>query len=245
MGTPAPIGGKSAEDYADDYTDPELRERLKEEIKAGDRGGKPGQWSARKSQLLTHEYEAQGGGYRHEGERTESQRHLSEWTKQDWHTADGGDRVRGSDGTSRYLPDAAWQLLSDEEKRATDRRKEGRTSSTSATPTRRRRPARPPNWSTSLRPRHAGGSGRCPATPSSTAPSGPSANWAGAARRCWRRSSAAATAPDPTAAACVDPVPATGQPRRSVPNRAQLSSMAACAAGEAAPMSKNPWIMPS
>ena len=37
--------------------------------------------------------------------------------------ADGGDRARGSDGTSRYLPDAAWQLLSDEEKRATDRRK--------------------------------------------------------------------------------------------------------------------------
>jgi hypothetical protein len=125
VGIPAPMSGKSAEDYTDDYTDPELRERLKEEIKAGDRGGKPGQWSARKSQLLTHEYEAQGGGYRHEGERTESQRHLSEWTKQDWHTADGGDRARGSDGTSRYLPDAAWQLLSDEEKRATDRRKEG------------------------------------------------------------------------------------------------------------------------
>ena len=117
------MSGKSAEDYADDYTDPELRERLKEEIKAGDRGGRPGQWSARKSQLLTHEYEAHGGGYRHEGERTASQQHLREWTEQEWHTADGGDRARGSDGTSRYLPDAAWQLLSDEEKRATDRRK--------------------------------------------------------------------------------------------------------------------------
>ncbi|SHN76157.1 hypothetical protein SAMN05660350_02388 [Geodermatophilus obscurus] len=117
------MSGKSAEDYADDYTDPELRERLKEEIKAGDRGGGPGQWSARKSQLLTREYEANGGGYRHEGERTASQQHLQEWTEQEWHTADGGDRARGSDGTSRYLPDAAWQLLSDEEKRATDRRK--------------------------------------------------------------------------------------------------------------------------
>ena len=49
------MSGKSAEDYAADYTDPELRARLKEEIKAGDRGGKPGRWSARKSQLLTHE----------------------------------------------------------------------------------------------------------------------------------------------------------------------------------------------
>ncbi|RBY75491.1 hypothetical protein DQ238_19635 [Geodermatophilus sp. TF02-6] len=119
------MSGKSADDYAEDYTDPELRARLKEEIKAGDRGGKPGQWSARKSQLLTHEYEAHGGAYRHEGERTASQRHLQEWTAQEWHTADGGDRARSSDGTSRYLPDAAWQLLSDEEKRATDRRKKG------------------------------------------------------------------------------------------------------------------------
>ncbi|SDY77625.1 hypothetical protein SAMN05660209_03686 [Geodermatophilus africanus] len=123
MGTPAAMSGKSAEDYAEDYTDPELRARLKEEIKAGDRGGRPGQWSARKSQLLTHEYEAHGGGYRHEGERTAAQRHLEEWTEQEWHTADGGDRARGADGTSRYLPDAAWQLLSDAEKRATDSRK--------------------------------------------------------------------------------------------------------------------------
>lgn len=34
-----------------DYTDPQLRARLKDEIQAGDRGGKPGQWSARKAQL--------------------------------------------------------------------------------------------------------------------------------------------------------------------------------------------------
>ncbi|MGY1738239.1 hypothetical protein [Geodermatophilus sp. SYSU D00684] len=119
------MSGRSAEDYARDYTDPELRERLKEDIKAGDRGGRPGQWSARKSQLLTHEYEAAGGGYRHEGERSESQRHLQEWTRQDWRTADGGDRARGEGGTKRYLPHAAWELLSDEEKRATDARKRG------------------------------------------------------------------------------------------------------------------------
>ena len=43
------------------YTDPELRQRIKDEIVKGDKGGKPGQWSARKSQLLAHEYEAQGG----------------------------------------------------------------------------------------------------------------------------------------------------------------------------------------
>ncbi len=117
------MSGKSADDYAEDYTDPELRERLKEEIKAGDRGGRPGQWSARKSQLLTHEYEAQGGGYRHEGERTDSQRHLQQWTEQDWHTAGGSADARDGAQTSRYLPDAAWELLTDEEKRATERRK--------------------------------------------------------------------------------------------------------------------------
>lgn len=30
------------------YTDPELRDEIKEEVQAGDKGGKPGQWSARK-----------------------------------------------------------------------------------------------------------------------------------------------------------------------------------------------------
>ncbi len=115
--------GKTRDDYAETYTDPELRERLKEEIKAGGKGGRPGQWSARKSQVLVRAYEDAGGGYRHEGERTASQQHLQEWTGQDWHTADGGDRARDADGTKRYLPDAAWRLLSDEEKAATDSRK--------------------------------------------------------------------------------------------------------------------------
>ncbi|RBY90255.1 hypothetical protein DQ244_12380 [Blastococcus sp. TBT05-19] len=119
------MSGKTAGDYADDYTEPELRAQLLEEIKAGDRGGRPGQWSARKSQLLTAEYEKAGGGYVHAGERTEAQQHLAEWTEQDWRTADGDARARHGDGTSRYLPDAAWQLLTDEERRATDREKKG------------------------------------------------------------------------------------------------------------------------
>ena len=118
------MSGKSAEDYVADYTDPELRERLKEEIKGGDRGGRPGQWSARKSQLLTHEYEAAGGGYRHQGERTGSQRHLQQWTEQEWHTADGRTDARDGDTTHRYLPDAAWQLLTDRERAATERAKQ-------------------------------------------------------------------------------------------------------------------------
>ncbi|HEY0111299.1 MAG TPA: hypothetical protein VGB67_16790, partial [Fibrella sp.] len=79
--------GKSSK-KDDNYTDPALRERLKEEIKAGEKGGKEGQWSARKAQLLTHEYEKEGGGYK-EDKKTESQKQLTEWTDQDWKTADG------------------------------------------------------------------------------------------------------------------------------------------------------------
>ena len=119
-----PMSGKAAEDYADDYTEPELRERLKEEIKAGDRGGRPGQWSARKSQLLTQEYEKHGGGYRHPGERTASQEHLRQWTDQEWQTADGEAEARDGGRTRRYLPEAAWELLSEDEKKATDARKQ-------------------------------------------------------------------------------------------------------------------------
>ena len=117
------MSGKTAEDYADDYTDPELRARLKDELKAGDRGGRPGQWSARKSQLLVTEYERQGGGYRHSGERTGSQEHLQHWTEQDWHTVDGGAEARDGAHTVRYLPDAAWQLLSPAEQADADRAK--------------------------------------------------------------------------------------------------------------------------
>ena len=119
----ARMSGKTAEDYQDDYTEPELRARLKEKIKAGDRGGRPGQWSARKSQLLTSEYEKHGGGYRHAGERTGAQQHLEEWTEQDWHTVGGTAEARGEDGTSRYLPDAAWRLLTPQEQQATESRK--------------------------------------------------------------------------------------------------------------------------
>ncbi|MGI4870153.1 MAG: hypothetical protein ACRYFX_03125 [Janthinobacterium lividum] len=45
------------------YSDPALRERLKAEIQASAKGGEPGTWSARKSQLLTLAYQKAGGGY--------------------------------------------------------------------------------------------------------------------------------------------------------------------------------------
>ena len=55
---------KSRVNEAGNYTKPSMRKRLFEKIKAGCRGGKPGQWSARKAQLLAKEYKAAGGGYK-------------------------------------------------------------------------------------------------------------------------------------------------------------------------------------
>lgn len=55
---------KSRVNEAGNYTKPTLRKRLFEQIKAGSKGGAPGQWSARKAQLLASEYRKAGGGYK-------------------------------------------------------------------------------------------------------------------------------------------------------------------------------------
>lgn len=55
---------KSRVNEAGNYTKPTVRKRLFEKIKNGDKGGKPGQWSARKAQMLVKQYEDKGGGYR-------------------------------------------------------------------------------------------------------------------------------------------------------------------------------------
>ena len=55
---------KSTVNKAGNYTKPTMRKRLFEKIKAGTKGGKAGQWSARKAQLLAKEYKAKGGSYK-------------------------------------------------------------------------------------------------------------------------------------------------------------------------------------
>ena len=55
---------KSTVNQAGNYTKPTLRRRLFNEIKRGSKGGAPGQWSARKAQLLAQRYKKAGGGYR-------------------------------------------------------------------------------------------------------------------------------------------------------------------------------------
>ena len=104
------------------YTDPDLRERIKAEVLAGDKGGRPGQWSARKAQLVAAEYKRQGGGYTTDKEHEPEQaRHLDRWTAEEWQTADGGTRARDGDHTHRYLPKQAWEQLSPEEREEADR----------------------------------------------------------------------------------------------------------------------------
>ena len=55
---------KSRVNEAGNYTKPTMRKRLFQKIKAGSKGGAPGQWSARKAQMLAKQYKAKGGGYR-------------------------------------------------------------------------------------------------------------------------------------------------------------------------------------
>ena len=61
---PAKKKTKSRGTEAGNYTKPTMRKRLFNKIKAGGKGGKPGQWSARKAQMLASQYKKAGGGYR-------------------------------------------------------------------------------------------------------------------------------------------------------------------------------------
>ena len=55
---------KSTVNKAGNYTKPGMRNRIFNSIMAGSKGGKPGQWSARKAQMLAKRYKAAGGGYK-------------------------------------------------------------------------------------------------------------------------------------------------------------------------------------
>lgn len=112
----------SKDNYEQKYTKPNLRRQLKDEIMQSDKGGKPGQWSARKSQLLVQEYEKQGGGYQNNN-KDEAAKSLEEWGEQDWQTQDG--KTARQDGkTKRYLPKEVWQKLSKAEKQEAEKIKQ-------------------------------------------------------------------------------------------------------------------------
>ena len=55
---------KTGVNAAGNYTKPTMRKRLYNKITAGRKGGRAGQWSARKAQMLARQYKAKGGGYK-------------------------------------------------------------------------------------------------------------------------------------------------------------------------------------
>ena len=90
-------------------TNPKLWESVKQRIMAGDRGGDPGEWSARKAQLAVSEYKKEGGGY--SGKKAAGNS-LAKWAKEDWGTKSG--EPSGETG-ERYLPKEARESLTSEE----------------------------------------------------------------------------------------------------------------------------------
>src|SRR4051812_13016109 len=95
----AGVGGRARR------SDPGLWDRIKARVTADDKGGRGGQWSARKAQLAVQEYKRAGGGSL--GPKTPDN-HLARWTREDWGTRSG---ARSLDSGERYLPRRAREGL--------------------------------------------------------------------------------------------------------------------------------------
>lgn len=102
-------------------TDPKLWDKIKAKVEAGSKGGKPGQWSARKAQLAVHDYKEAGGGYK--GDKT-ADNHLAQWSKEEWGTKSGKDSHETGE---RYLPKKAREKMSAAEYRETSDKKRADT----------------------------------------------------------------------------------------------------------------------
>ena len=101
-------------------TKPKLWKRIVSSVKSGSKGGRPGQWSARKAQIATARYKKAGGGYR--GKKSSSNK-LSKWSKQKWDYVSKGDKKIPRAKRGRYLPESVRKSLSKSEKAATNRAK--------------------------------------------------------------------------------------------------------------------------
>lgn len=99
-------------------TNPKLWEQAKAQAKAK-MGGKH---SARAMQLAGKIYKEKGGSY--SGKKTEAQKSLSKWSKEDWGTKSGKNSTVGPEATGeRYLPKKAREALSSKEYAATSKAK--------------------------------------------------------------------------------------------------------------------------
>lgn len=103
-------------------SNPELWEKVKEEIEQSDKGGDPGDWSARKAQLAVQEYKKRGGGYEDDGP-DQDETDLHQWTEEDWGTKSGDHSGKSGE---RYLPKNVRMLLTEDEyARSTQKKKKG------------------------------------------------------------------------------------------------------------------------
>jgi hypothetical protein len=97
-------------------------EKLWEASKAQAKAKMGGKHSARAMQLAGKIYKEKGGSYT--GEKTESQKSLTKWTKEEWGTKSGKPSTQGPKATGeRYLPKKAREALSKEEYARTSAKK--------------------------------------------------------------------------------------------------------------------------
>jgi hypothetical protein len=98
-------------------TKPELWEQVKKKVLRGSKGGPPGKWSARKSQLSVAEYKKLGGGYKGQKSPRNS---LVKWSREKWDyiSKSGRKSKRG-----RYLPEKVRKSLTPSEKRRENKKK--------------------------------------------------------------------------------------------------------------------------
>ena len=94
---------------------------MKDEITAGAKGGRKGQWSARKAQMAVAEYKKRGGGYKGGKDADNS---LHQWSEEDWGTKSG---ATSEESGERYLPKKARAALSDKEYARTSAKKRADT----------------------------------------------------------------------------------------------------------------------
>lgn len=101
-------------------SNPDLWEKVKTEFMNSEKGGKCGQWSARKAQLAVQEYKRRGGEYEDEGPQQQDT-DLNAWTEEQWGTKSGDE---SSSSGERYLPKAVRMLLTEDEyRRSTEKKK--------------------------------------------------------------------------------------------------------------------------
>ncbi|MCJ2091303.1 hypothetical protein MKK67_02090 [Methylobacterium sp. J-072] len=102
-------------------TDPKLWDTVKHAVTESDKGGKPGQWSARKAQMATAEYKKAGGGY---AGKKGPDNYLQQWTEEEWGTKSGAESGKTGE---RYLPKKARASLTDAEYAASTAKKRADT----------------------------------------------------------------------------------------------------------------------